>query len=138
MNKPTRILIADDDPAVLFVVQAALDRVKDGYNIMTARSGSEALRLLENDPFALVITDVRMPGVDGVTLVEAIRSKKTPTAVIWMTAYGCDRLRAVGESLGVYRCLDKPLRIDVIRQTALEALHDLGNKHSSQASAPGA
>lgn len=138
MNKPTRILIADDDPAVLFVVQAALDRVKDGYDIMTARNGSEALRLLENDPFALVITDVRMPGVDGVTLVEAIRSKKTPTAVIWMTAYGCDRLRDVGERLGVYRCLNKPLRIDAIRQTALEALHDLDNKHSNQASAPGA
>lgn len=133
VNKPTRILIADDDPAVLFVVQVALDRVKDGYDIMTARSGSEALRLIESDPFALVITDVRMPGVDGVALVEAIRSRQTPTSVIWMTAYGCEQLRAAGERLDVYRCLDKPLRIDVIRQTALEALHDLDNKHNNQA-----
>lgn len=132
MTKPTRILIADDDPAVLFVVQAVLARLEDSYDIMTARNGSEALGLCEDEPFALVITDVKMPGVDGVTLVKAIRSNKTPTAVIWMTAYGCDQLRAAGERLDVYRCLDKPLRIDVIRQAALEALRDLDNKHSNQ------
>ena len=122
MTKNTRILIADDDPRVLLILRTTLERMKNGYSIVAARDGAEALQKVATQPFDLVITDVRMPGIDGIELVEAIRASKLNTAVIWITAYGCNRLQAERDRLDVYRCLDKPLRIGEIRQAALEAL----------------
>jgi len=120
----TRILIVDDDPRVLLILRATLERMRDGYQIVAARDGTEALEKIRDEPFDLVITDVRMPGVDGIELVEAIRTSNSHTAVVWITAYGCHKLQAEYSRLDVYRCLDKPLRIGEIRQAALEALEN--------------
>jgi DNA-binding NtrC family response regulator len=122
VTKHARILIADDDPRVLLILRTTLERMKNGYRVMATRDGAEALQKVTAQPFDLVITDVRMPGLDGIELVEAIRASKLNTAVIWITAYGCHRLQAERDRLNVYRCLDKPLRIGEIRQAALEAL----------------
>ena len=122
MTKQKRILIADDDPRVLLILRPTLERMKNGNRIEAARDGTEALQKVAAQPFDLVITDVRMPGLDGIELVEAIRASKLNTAVIWITAYGCHRLQAECKRLDVYCCLDKPLRIGEIRQAALEAL----------------
>jgi DNA-binding NtrC family response regulator len=122
VTQNTRILIADDDPGVLLILRTTLERMKNGYRIVAARDGAEALQEVAAQSFDLVITDVRMPGIDGIALVEAIRTSKPNTAVIWITAYGCHRLEAERDRLDVYRCLDKPLRIGEIRQAALEAL----------------
>ena len=122
MTKHVRILIVDDDPRVLLILRTTLERMKNGYRIVAARDGAEALQKVTAQPFDLVITDVRMPGIDGIELVEAIRASTLNTAVIWITAYGCHRLQAECERLDVYRCLDKPLRIGQIRQAALGAL----------------
>jgi DNA-binding NtrC family response regulator len=99
--------------------------MKNGYRVVTAQDGTEALRMVTAQPFDLVISDVRMPGIDGIELVEAIRASKLNTAVIWVTAYGCHRLQAESDRLNVYCCLDKPLRIGEIRQAALEALETI-------------
>lgn len=122
MVEQRRILIADDDPAVLLILQATLERMENGYGIVAARDGAEALQEVLSQPFDLVITDVRMPGLDGIELVEAIRASKVTVAVIWITAYGCQNLRSECERLNVYCCLDKPLRIGEIRRAAKEAL----------------
>lgn len=122
MTKHKRILIADDDPRVLLILRTTLERMKNGYRIVAARDGTEALHKVAAQPFDLVVTDVRMPGIDGIELVEAIRASKLNMAVIWITAYGCNKLQAECDRLDVYCCLDKPLRIGEIRQAALEAL----------------
>ena len=122
MTKDVRILIVDDDPGVLLILRTTLERMKNGYRIVAARDGAEALQKVTAQSFDLIITDMRMPGIDGVELVEAIRAAKLNTAVIWITAYGCHKLRAEYERLNVYRCLDKPLRIGEIRRAALGAL----------------
>lgn len=122
MTRQKRILIADDDPTVLLILRAILERMGTGYEVLAARNGTEALAILENTPCDLVITDVRMPGVDGIELAEAIRAQNANTALIWITAYGCHKLRGERSRLRVHGCLDKPLRIDQIRQAALEAL----------------
>lgn len=121
MTKHKRILIADDDPRVLLILRTTLERMKNGYRIVAARDGTEALHKVAAQPFDLVVTDVRMPGIDGIELVEAIRASKLDMAVIWITAYGCNKLQAECDRLDVYCCLDKPLRIGEIRQAALEA-----------------
>jgi two-component system response regulator GlrR len=123
-HRTRRILIADDDPRVLLVLRATLRRMKKKHQIVAVRDGTEALAEIEDEPFDLVITDVRMPGIDGVTLAEEIRALnlERSTEVIWITAYGCQSLQAEAERLRVHRCLDKPLRIGEIRQAARDAL----------------
>ena len=122
MTKHARILIVDDDPRVLFILSTALKRMKDGYRVVAVRGGTEALQEIATQPFNLIITDVRMPGIDGIELVETIRDLNLNTMVIWITAYGCNRLQAQCDRLDVFRCLEKPIRIDEIRRVALEAL----------------
>lgn len=122
MTNSARILIADDDPRVLLILRTTLERMKDGYRIVAARDGKEAMRSVKAEPFDLVITDIRMPGMNGIELAEAMRALDLDTAVIWITAYGCHRLKAESDRLDICRCLDKPLRIGEIRRAALEAL----------------
>jgi len=117
-----QILIVDDDPKVLLILRVTLERMKSGYQIEVAHGGREALEKVEEKPFDLVITDVRMPDIDGIELVEAIRALQSHTSVIWITAYGCHNLKGECTRLAVCRCLDKPLRIGQIRQAAREAL----------------
>jgi DNA-binding NtrC family response regulator len=125
-----RILIVDDDPKVLLVLQATLERMGKGYHILTAHDGSEALAMIEDMPFDLLVADIRMPGVNGIKLVETMRASNVSTEVIWIAAYGCHKLEAIREQLKVYRCLDKPLRIGEIRQAVLDALQDNGEARS--------
>ena len=122
MTKQAQILIADDDPRVLLILSVTLERMKKECRIVAVRDGTEALRELDRQPFDLIITDVRMPGIDGIELVEKVRDLDLDTKVIWITAYGCLGLQRERERLAVHCCLDKPLRISGIRQAALEAL----------------
>ena len=122
MVEPRRILIADDDPTVLLILRATLERMRGNCWIVTALDGAEALQQIAAQPFDLVITDIRMPRIDGVELVEELRLSGADTEVIWITAYGCNRLEDECARLQIYRCLDKPLRIGEIRQAAEDAL----------------
>lgn len=116
------ILIVDDDPRVMFVLRTSLERVISGVRTITAGGGREALEKIKHERFDLVITDIKMPGISGVQLTEAIRAINTRTKIIWITAYGCQNIQDNIDGLDVFRCLDKPLRIGEIRQAALEAL----------------
>jgi CheY-like chemotaxis protein len=123
-----RILIVDDEPRVLSILGVILDRmnkmeqIKYGFEIVTADGGKQALREVEQGAFDLVISDVIMPGMGGVELVEAIRALGLETAVIWITAFGSQALQADRKRLDVHSCLDKPLLINEIRQAALDAM----------------
>ena len=136
MTRHVRVLIVDDDPRVPLTLRTTLERMKYGYRIVAAQDGTEALQRVTAQPFDLVITDVRMPGIDGIEFVEAIRASTLNTAVIWITAYGCHRLQAECECLEIYRCLDKPLRIGQSRQAALGARN--GSKSGGRRARPAA
>ena len=117
-----RILVVDDEAAVLMVFQSSLQRMGRGYKIITAQGGHEALERVRDAPFDLIITDLRMPGMNGVELTRAIRVLNPKTPVIWMTAFGCQRVYAECDELSVFRCLDKPIEVFELREAALEAL----------------
>jgi two-component system response regulator PilR (NtrC family) len=99
-----------------------MEQIKYGFEIVTADGGKQALREVEQGAFDLVISDVIMPGMGGVELVEAIRALGLETAVIWITAFGSQALQADRKRLDVHSCLDKPLLINEIRQAALDAM----------------
>jgi two-component system response regulator YesN len=126
-----RILVVDDDPMVLFVFRDTLRDLVDAYEIVTAQSGLKALDEVKEEPFDLVITDLSMPDLGGIELTEAIRRESPDTVVVWITAYGCQRMSSVATRLDIHRCYDKPLEVDEILQVARDALgngvaHDNG------------
>jgi DNA-binding NtrC family response regulator len=131
MTERKRILVVDDEESVLFVLGAALARIdhEHGVEVQRAQDGNKALAKALDGRFDLLITDIRLPGIDGLELTERVREESPATTVIWITAYGCQKLRQDAERLGVYMCLDKPLEIGKIRQVVTEALAH-GNSRS--------
>jgi len=117
-----RILIVDDDERVLFVLHKVLERVNTGYEIVTASNGHAALEAFADAPPDLVITDLRMPEMDGIALTEAIRGQDTNVIVVWISAFGCHQVHKAAKRLDVYRCMNKPLAIQEIRKLVREAL----------------
>jgi DNA-binding NtrC family response regulator len=122
MDARKRILVVDDDERVLFVLHDTLARLGSEYEVVTAQNGHEALDKVRKMPFDLLIADLRMLGMDGIELTEAVRTLSPSTVVIWITAYGSQETNADARRLRVYRCLDKPLEVAEIRQIAREAL----------------
>jgi YesN/AraC family two-component response regulator len=117
-----RILIVDDEARVLLVLSTALKVLDNEFEVATARNGREAITKIEKGEFDLIITDIKMPGIDGVQLTERIRSIDPDAIVVWITGYGCFNIDAASTRLDVFRCLNKPVKIGQIRQVASEAL----------------
>ncbi len=132
-NKRKRILLVDDEAQVLFVVRESLKRLGTHCEIITAQDGYEALTLYEESPFDLVITDVKMPGMDGIQLTEALRTIAPQTPVIWMTGFGNAAIREAARRMEVQYFLAKPLDIADIRQIAREALDIAKHRQTDEA-----
>ncbi len=120
MNPHKRILIVDDEEQIILVLRNGLKKLGQGYEIVAARNGQEALERLREAPVDLIITDLKMSGVDGVALTEAAYAVAPKARVIWMTAY--DRWESDAQRLGVYRYLLKPVDVSEIRRIVQEAL----------------
>jgi DNA-binding NtrC family response regulator len=118
-----RILIVDDEARVLLILHDTIQRLGASFEVVTAQSSSEALKKARREAFDLVITDLRMPGMDGVELTRALIATHPEIRVVWITAYGCHKASQESAQLGVFRCLDKPLEIKQIRQVAQDALN---------------
>ena len=86
MSARTRLLIVDDEPNQREMLCRILDRA--GYETRAAADGREALEALEEDGFDLVLTDQRMPVLDGIALLDEVRSRLPGVPVVLMTAYG--------------------------------------------------
>lgn len=114
-----RILIIDDEEPVCRLFAAAL---AEHYSCATAASGQEALAHLAREPFALVISDVQMPGLSGIELLRKITEEFPDTAVIMVS--GIARTQRVLDAirLGAYDYLIKPCELDVLELTVERAL----------------
>lgn len=122
MNKSKRILVIDDEANVVFILSAILRTLSDVIEVAIANSGYDALRQIREGSFDLVITDINMPDIDGIELTKEVRLLRPDMQIVWITGYGSSRVRAEGDRLGVYKCLEKPVRISELRMVALDAL----------------
>lgn len=126
----SKILIVDDDPSLLRLLGIRLSAA--GYQIESAQSAKIALGRLENFHPDLVISDLRMEGIDGMALFEQIRVKKPHVPVIIMTAHGTipDAINATKQ--GVFSFLTKPFESKELLAIVKQAIHlqpaDLKNK----------
>ena len=116
------ILLVDDDERVLFVVSESLEKLGGQVDIVTAVNGEDALEKIKSRFYDLVITDLKMPKMNGFDLTKRIQTISPETQIIWMTAFGNQNIQAKAQSLGIRHFLTKPLAIADIRKIAEEAL----------------
>ncbi len=111
-----RILIVDDDPAILLTLAASIERLNPAYVVDTCESGAEAMAYLENHHYILLLTDYSMPGMSGIELARIVREQSPDTRIIMMTAYGSDALRNQAAGLNLDAFVDKPFTVKQIRE----------------------
>src|SRR5512135_375411 len=103
-----RILVADDDPSFRALLRDILEG--EGHAVVEARDGEEALRFARREPFALVLTDRRMPARDGIALLKALRDElPAPPPVVVLTGFGTIPEAVEAVRLGAADYLTKPL-----------------------------
>jgi DNA-binding NtrC family response regulator len=122
MNTRTRILIVDDDDTVRRSYLRSLAGVGARCDVAAAWDGAEALRAMEQQPFDLVLLDLRMPGMDGMSVLKAIKERWPESQVVIITGY--PSLETVKEAIQIGACdyLSKPVGPDEIIHAANGAL----------------
>jgi len=93
-----------------------------GYDVLTAASGAEALEVLQKKPAALVITDLKMPGMSGLELLRRIRAEYPEVIVVMVTAFGTIETAVEAMRAGAYDYITKPVHIDEMRLVIERAL----------------
>jgi two-component system cell cycle response regulator CpdR len=117
-----RILIAEDEDAVRSLIARALKQ--DGHDVITASDGAQALDVLlrERGAFELLLTDVRMPVMDGIALTHAVARKHPAVTILLMTGYADQRERAQSLDALIHDVIAKPFSLGTMRRAVSEAL----------------
>jgi two-component system response regulator FlrC len=102
-----RILVADDEPGLREFIIDSLEL--DDHTVVPAKDGREAAKLLDERGFDLVLTDLKMPGLDGMGLLRKVRAEQPEVEVIMMTAHGTVDNAVEAMKLGAFEYLQKPL-----------------------------
>ena len=134
-SRKSRLLLAEDDFELRQLLACVLRA--DGHDVIEARDGNELWSLLSQDgqgseePFALVVSDVRMPGLTAFDVLSKLQRSLTDTPVILITAFGDQTTHLRALRLGASRVFDKPFDCDDLRA----AVHDtLNQKQARRAS----
>ena len=126
-----RILIADDEESIRGLIARALRQ--DGHEVMTANDGAEALDVLrrERGAFELLLTDIRMPVMDGIALALAAARDHPAVTILLMTGYADQRERASGLDALIHDVITKPFSLGTMRiavNGALGAASKMGDR----------
>jgi len=124
MNTQNRILIVDDEASMRELLSIMLR--KEGYDVVTAENGEKALKAIQSDIYDLVVTDLKMPRMDGMSLLKAVKVASPDTIVILVTAFGTAEGAETARRFGAYDYIGKPFNNDEIKlviQNALEKRH---------------
>ena len=116
----TRCLVVDDEPRLREVI-AHLMR-SEGYEALEAANGQQALALLEAQPVTLVVSDIRMPRMDGIELLRQVRGRWPDTAVVMVTAIADVEVAVSCLAIGAMDYLTKPFHLEEVRARVAQAL----------------
>ena len=120
MSDPRTILVVDDDDSVRRVIEFTLQ--EDGYRVVTAVDGLGGLERLQAERIDVVITDVRMPEMDGVDFLARIKSMTPDLPVVLLTAHATINSAVEAMKLGAFDYLTKPFARDQLKTTVAKAL----------------
>jgi two-component system response regulator GlrR len=129
LNEKPQLLLVDDDASLLRLLTIRLEG--EGFTVTAVEDGQNALRKLQNNNFDVVLSDLRMPGLDGLALFEQIMGIRKDIPVILMTAHGTISDAVAATQRGVFGFLPKPVDHDELRTLLQKALSQ------SQAAQPG-
>jgi two-component system, NtrC family, response regulator PilR len=115
-----RILVVDDEKSMRDFLTIMLK--KEGYGIVAAESGRDALAAVQGEIFDLVITDVKMPEVDGIEVLKAVKEISPETVVLVITAFATTETAVEAMKLGAYDYIIKPFKVDEIKLIIQKAL----------------
>jgi signal transduction histidine kinase len=114
------ILVVDDEPNVRLTLKAILQ--EDGYRVDTAVNGEQAIVELRARPYDLVLTDLKMPGIDGLGVLQEVQRSSPSTVTIMMTGYGSVTSAIEAVHLGAYEYLLKPMEVPELKQAVCRSL----------------
>jgi signal transduction histidine kinase/ActR/RegA family two-component response regulator len=109
METKPKILLVDDEPGVLLTLEAIL--AQEGYDVNAVNGGAEALAAIREGYYDLVLTDLKMPGVDGLAVLAEVQKRSPQTVTIMMTGYGSLGSALEAVQLGAYEYLVKPTEV---------------------------
>ena len=115
-----KILVVDDELNMQMVLKAMLQ--KEGYEILTASDGMEALKILKANPVAVVVTDLKMPRLDGMGLLEKIQDSYPDIPVIMITAHGTVSTAVEAIKKGALDYITKPFDQDDLKNIIHKAV----------------
>lgn len=115
-----KILVVDDEQSLRDVLSIMLKRA--GYTVISAMDGEEAVELLNKEIFDLVITDLRMPKIDGMEVLKAVKSASPETVVLIITAFASADSAVEAMKQGAYDYLTKPFQVDEVQLIIRNAL----------------
>ncbi|WP_252106965.1 MULTISPECIES: sigma-54 dependent transcriptional regulator [unclassified Halomonas] len=114
------LLVVEDDPAIRELLEEELNDA--GYTTLGVSSAEEAVALLSHTPVAMMITDVRLPGMSGIQLLQQLRQSGSELGIIVITAFGTIDQAVEALKLGANDFLTKPLDLDAIREAVFRVL----------------
>ncbi len=131
--EPIRVLVAEDDVEMLELLGRLL--VEEGYRVVAARDGHQALARIEEGGFDLVLSDVRMPGPDGMEVLRRAMARRLHQPVILMTAFGSIGSAVEAMRAGAYHYLAKPFNLDELLELLRGAAEQIRQRRSLRAEA---
>ncbi|MHC4470606.1 MAG: response regulator [Planctomycetota bacterium] len=134
MAENLRVLVVDDEQVVLDSVKKHLRR--EGYEVETVLSVSQALGVLENDGADLVVTDLMMPGMDGLELLSWIRAEKKDVPVIMITGYATMRTALQALRQGAFDYIAKPFTRSELQGVVARAARQVSRRGETADEAP--
>ena len=117
---PGTILVVDDEPQILQTVAGIL--ADEGFEVLTAPDGESALKLVAAGPPDLVLLDIALPGMDGLTALQELKRQYAALPVVMVSAYGSVENAVKATRLGAYDFIEKPPHADKILLTVRNAL----------------
>ena len=119
-----RLLVVDDEPIVGKRLQQVFTKI--GFEIETYTDSASALAAIAERDFAVVVTDLKMEGIDGIEVLKRVRRRNPTTQVIIITGYASPDTAELAQQEGVFAFLAKPFRLDELKQVIFRALETPG------------
>ena len=125
---PTNIdvMVLDDEPTVCERLKDFFE--KDGMKVETFTESSRAVERLAEQRFHVVVTDLKMKGPTGIDVLVAVKNQNLPTEVIVITGYRTMDVTRAAECVGAYAFLDKPFRLEQLRDLVKKAAKKAGSR----------
>jgi len=120
-NSEVKVLIVDDEEHTRLGYAEVLRL--EGYDVDAAENGREAFLMLQEKDFDVVVTDLRMPEIDGMSLIERIRQIKKDQKIIIITAFGTFKSYKQAKDAGVTMFLNKPVRAKDLKEAVWQILN---------------